>query len=90
MAIIEPEKILWRENFFASEEEMIKAEISRLLERACKIPKEKRSVQFKKVLENLKEELGELYIHTSLENFLSFLEIAAFLTREVNKNVYQD
>lgn len=86
----EPEKILWRENFFASEEEMIKAEISRLLERACKIPKEKRSVQFKKVLENLKEELGELYIHTSLENFLSFLEIAAFLTREVNKNVYQD
>lgn len=71
-------------DFPASEEEIVEIEVSRLLERACQVPPKKREADFKKNLAELKKELSTLYIQEKLENLLTFLEIAAFLSREVN------
>ncbi|NHM27875.1 type III-B CRISPR-associated protein Cas10/Cmr2 [Desulfofundulus sp. TPOSR] len=67
----------------ASEEEILRAELNRLLRRAWqgKVKEEETTIS------ELAGELLTLYAQGTLENFLSYLEIAAFLAREVNSNL---
>ncbi len=67
----------------ASEEEILRAGLNRLLRRAWqgKVKEEETAIS------ELAGELLTLYAQGALENFLSYLEIAAFLAREVNSNL---
>lgn len=64
----------------AAEEKMVKAEIKRLLQRSCQLQD---SMEADKIVSELREKLFTLYLECGLVNFLSFLDIAAFLSREV-------
>lgn len=74
------EEPLLRNGFTASEEQMLEAEVGRLLRRACQHDQRKHQ----DTIADLQQKLINLYIQSTLEDFLSFLEIAAFLAREVN------
>ncbi|BCV20504.1 type III-B CRISPR-associated protein Cas10/Cmr2 [Moorella sp. Hama-1] len=66
----------------ATEEEMVDAEISRLLQRSCQLLDRQEADE---KIKGLGKQLFTLYIEieAGLANFLSFLDIAAFLSREV-------
>ncbi|PRR75071.1 type III-B CRISPR-associated protein Cas10/Cmr2 [Neomoorella humiferrea] len=64
----------------AAEEEMVAAEIKRLLQRSCQLQD---PTEADKIVSELREKLFTLYLECGLVNFLSFLDIAAFLSREV-------
>jgi CRISPR-associated protein Cmr2 len=65
----------------ASEEQIVHAEIGRLLRRSYQLDKKERADE---TVKELQEGLMQLYLQ-GLENFLFFLDMAAFLSREVNK-----
>ncbi len=71
----------------ATEEEMVKAEINRLLQRSCQLSDRQEA---KAKIKGLGEQLFTLYVEAGLVDFLSFLDIAAFLSREVQVNENQD
>jgi CRISPR-associated protein Cmr2 len=78
-----PEAII-REGFHASEEAIVQAEIGRLLRRSCQLDKREGGPYIEQTVTELQKGLMQLYLQ-GLENFLFFLEMAAFLSREVNK-----
>lgn len=67
----------------AAEEEIIGAEIARLLRRSCLMEDR---VKADKAVKDLCGQLLSIYVEGGLANFLSFLDIAAFLSREVKAN----
>jgi len=76
-----PADMLAQRTLLASEEEMVTAELRRLLRRSWQgdVDEEKDQIA------GFAEELAALYALGTLDNFLSYLETAAFLAREVNR-----
>ncbi|MDD3654447.1 MAG: type III-B CRISPR-associated protein Cas10/Cmr2 [Desulfotomaculaceae bacterium] len=68
------------------EDVLVMAELKRFVERSCMMPvqtEENRADRYEKINTMLRY-LQQLYLNSHLRNFLSFLNIAAFIEREVN------
>lgn len=64
--------------------EIILSELKRLLSRSCQISgrDEKEKERKRRMIDELHNDLFDLFTSTSLENFISFNEVALFITRE--------